>query len=101
MVRGGKHAEVEHADVQRVKRAHLNSLENILPFFAIGYLYTLTQPSLMMASLLFYSFLALRTLYAVFYLAARQPFRTATAIAASLINPVLAIAVLHALFSQH
>ncbi|XP_035783123.1 microsomal glutathione S-transferase 1-like isoform X1 [Anopheles albimanus] len=32
-------------DVERVRRAHRNDLENILPFFVIGFLYLLTNPA--------------------------------------------------------
>src|SRR5205085_6007747 len=31
--------EVEHADVARVKRAHLNGIENLIPFLIVGALY--------------------------------------------------------------
>ncbi|XP_050099612.1 microsomal glutathione S-transferase 1-like [Anopheles aquasalis] len=32
-------------DVERVRRAHRNDLENILPFFVVGFLYLLTNPA--------------------------------------------------------
>ena len=34
-------------------RAHLNDLENILPFLAIGFLYMLTGPTPLVAKILF------------------------------------------------
>uniref|UniRef100_A0A8D8I6V4 Microsomal glutathione S-transferase 1 n=1 Tax=Culex pipiens TaxID=7175 RepID=A0A8D8I6V4_CULPI len=40
-------------DVERVRRAHLNDLENIPLFFAIGFLYILTGPSATLAVNLF------------------------------------------------
>ncbi|EDS27303.1 microsomal glutathione S-transferase 1 [Culex quinquefasciatus] len=40
-------------DVERVRRAHLNDLENIPLFFAIGFLYILTGPSVSLAVNLF------------------------------------------------
>ncbi|KAH8301341.1 hypothetical protein KR059_000526, partial [Drosophila kikkawai] len=40
-------------NVERVRRAHRNDLENILPFFAIGLLYVLTNPSAWLAINLF------------------------------------------------
>ncbi|EDW65967.2 microsomal glutathione S-transferase 1 isoform X1 [Drosophila virilis] len=40
-------------NVERVRRAHRNDLENILPFFIIGLLYTLTNPSAFLAINLF------------------------------------------------
>ncbi|XP_055613789.1 microsomal glutathione S-transferase 1-like [Uranotaenia lowii] len=36
-------------DVERVRRAHLNDLENILPFFLICFLYLLTGPNVTLA----------------------------------------------------
>merc|ERR1712150_411323 len=33
-------------DVERVRRAHLNDMENILPFFCLGLLYIFTNPAL-------------------------------------------------------
>ena len=41
----GENVEADHPDVQRVKRAHLNAIENAVPFFAVGLLYALTAPS--------------------------------------------------------
>ncbi|XP_062538982.1 prostaglandin E synthase-like [Armigeres subalbatus] len=32
-------------DVERVRRAHRNDLENILPFFVVAFLYLLTNPN--------------------------------------------------------
>ncbi|XP_055640269.1 prostaglandin E synthase-like [Toxorhynchites rutilus septentrionalis] len=40
-------------DVERVRRAHLNDLENILPFFTVGFLYMFTGPSVALATNLF------------------------------------------------
>jgi glutathione S-transferase len=72
----GAEAEVDHADVQRVKRAHMNALENAIPFFVVGLLYVLTGASAMGAMIYFYTFLGARLLHSVFYLWGRQPFRT-------------------------
>ncbi|XP_058818862.1 microsomal glutathione S-transferase 1-like [Topomyia yanbarensis] len=49
---GGK-VNLADPDVERVRRAHLNDLENILPFFVIGFLYTLTNPPVFLATNLF------------------------------------------------
>ena len=38
----GTQAEADHPDVLRVKRAHMNALENAVPFLAIGLLYALS-----------------------------------------------------------
>ncbi|XP_063703013.1 microsomal glutathione S-transferase 1-like isoform X2 [Culicoides brevitarsis] len=40
-------------DVERVRRAHLNDLENLVPFFIIGLLYVLTNPSHFLAMMLY------------------------------------------------
>ncbi|KAH8416807.1 hypothetical protein KR222_005571, partial [Zaprionus bogoriensis] len=40
-------------NVERVRRAHRNDLENILPFLVVGFLYTLTNPSAFLAINLF------------------------------------------------
>ena len=40
-------------DVERVRRAHLNDMENILPFFCLGILYIFTNPALSTAVFVF------------------------------------------------
>ncbi|XP_039961975.1 microsomal glutathione S-transferase 1-like [Bactrocera tryoni] len=40
-------------DVERARRAHRNDLENIMPFFTIGFLYVLLDPSATLAINLF------------------------------------------------
>ena len=72
----GTQAETDHPDVQRAKRAHMNAIENAIPFFVIGYLYVLTAPSATAATLYFATFTGARLLHSVFYLLGRQPFRT-------------------------
>lgn len=37
-------------DVERVRRGHRNDLENILPFFAVGFFYVLTNPNVTVAT---------------------------------------------------
>ncbi len=71
-----KEAEADHPDVQRVKRAHTNLLENAIPFFAVGFLYAMTEPSVLGAQAYFWTFVGARLLHTVFYLAGKQPFRT-------------------------
>ncbi|GBD24836.1 hypothetical protein HRbin30_00149 [bacterium HR30] len=68
--------QVRDEDVERARRVHRNDLENILPFFAVGFFYALTQPSLGVARILFVGYLLARVLHSVFYLAALQPWRT-------------------------
>lgn len=53
--------------VDRIRRIHLNDLEN-LPFFLVaGLLYVLTGPSLLAAQLLLYGYVAARLLHSIAY----------------------------------
>lgn len=72
----GEQKDQDHPDVQRVKRAHQNALENAIPFFALGLLYALSGASKTGAQAYFFTFLGARLLHTVFYLWGRQPFRT-------------------------
>lgn len=57
--------------VERIRRIHLNDLEN-LPFFLVaGLLYVLTQPSLLLAQVLLYGYVVSRFLHFGAYLTAR------------------------------
>lgn len=74
----GEKVDVDHPDVQRVKRAHQNAIENFVPFLAVGLFFALTNPSVTAAKAYFFTFLAMRVLHSIFYLWGRQPFRTMT-----------------------
>ncbi|XP_050421482.1 microsomal glutathione S-transferase 1-like [Adelges cooleyi] len=54
-------------DVERVRRAHLNDLENIPPFMVIALAYLFTNPSYKVASNLFRLFTASRFLHTLIY----------------------------------
>ncbi|XP_032545089.1 microsomal glutathione S-transferase 1 [Chiroxiphia lanceolata] len=56
------------ADVERVRRNHLNDLENIVPFVGIGLLYALSGPELSTALLHFRIFTGARILHTFAYL---------------------------------
>ncbi|XP_044137440.1 microsomal glutathione S-transferase 1 [Bufo gargarizans] len=56
-------------DVERVRRCHLNDIENIVPFVGVGLLYALSNPELSCALLHFRVFAASRVLHTIFYLA--------------------------------
>jgi len=94
--RGATVVEVEHGDVQRLKRAHQNALENAVPFFVIGLLYTQTAPGITAVRVLFFTFVAARLLHAVFYATATQPYRTLSFVVGSLINLAMVVQVLRA-----
>lgn len=91
---GATVADVDHPDVQRIKRAHQNLLENAVPFFAIGFLYSLTTPNLAFARVLFAAFVLIRVFHAVFYLTAKQPFRTISFAVGALVNLTMVVQVL-------
>ncbi|KAM3614343.1 uncharacterized protein V6R79_013033 [Siganus canaliculatus] len=54
-------------DVERVRRCHLNDLENIVPFVLIGLLYSLTGPELSAALLHFRVFTGARIFHTISY----------------------------------
>lgn len=54
-------------DVERVRRAHLNDLENIPAFWLLGALYLTTGPSSELATLLFRVFAAGRIIHTIVY----------------------------------
>lgn len=91
--RNAQVADHEHADVSRIKRAHQNALENAVPFFALGLLYTMTAPSPTLARALFGAFVAARLLHAVLYLKGVQPFRTLTFVIGAVVNLTLLVLV--------
>ncbi|XP_064616293.1 microsomal glutathione S-transferase 1-like isoform X2 [Liolophura sinensis] len=63
-------------DVERIRRCHLNDLENVVPFVLIGGLYVLTGPSAHAAALHFRIFAAARIFHTISYLfALPQPCR--------------------------
>ncbi len=61
----------KNESVERIRRIHLNDLEN-LPFFLIaGFLFVLTEPSLVLAQALLYGYVVTRLLHFGAYLTAR------------------------------
>ncbi|XP_057309383.1 microsomal glutathione S-transferase 1-like [Hydractinia symbiolongicarpus] len=62
--------------VERIRRAHLNDIENIVPFIFLGIFYISTHPVYSTTLLVFRIFTAARFLHSFVYLAhVRQPFR--------------------------
>jgi len=53
--------------VDRSRRMHRNDLENIPAFLAIGLLFALTEPPMLLAQILMYGFVAARACHAVAY----------------------------------
>lgn len=54
-------------DVERVRRAHLNDLENVVPWFLATWIWLGTGPSTWLAGLLIRAFVASRILHTVVY----------------------------------
>lgn len=59
--------KLDDPDVERVRRAHLNDLENIPAFWILGALFLTTSPEAAWATLLFRVFTAGRVLHTVVY----------------------------------
>lgn len=57
--------------VERIRRIHLNDLENIPFFLVAGLLFVLTEPSLLLARILLYGYVVTRLLHFVAYLTGR------------------------------
>lgn len=57
--------------VDRIRRIHLNDLENIPFFLAAGFLFVLSEPSLGLARLLLYGYVVTRLLHFLAYLTAQ------------------------------
>lgn len=57
--------------VDRIRRIHLNDLENIPFFLAAGFLYVLTSPDVLIAKCLLYGYVITRFLHFLAYLSAR------------------------------
>lgn len=58
--------------VDRIRRIHLNDLENIPFFLAAGFLWVLTKPSLLEAQIVLYAYVITRLLHFAAYLSARS-----------------------------
>jgi glutathione S-transferase len=57
--------------VERIRRIHMNDLENIPFFIAAGFLFVLTNPPLVLAQWLLYGYVVSRLLHFAAYLTAR------------------------------
>jgi glutathione S-transferase len=57
--------------VERIRRIHMNDLENIPFFLAAGFLFVLTGPSLRLAQVLLYGYVVTRLLHFVAYFTGR------------------------------
>ncbi|XP_067661844.1 microsomal glutathione S-transferase 1-like [Haliotis asinina] len=72
----GKGKIAADESIERVRRCHLNDLENVIPFVLVGLLYTASGPSLSSALLHFRIFTGARIFHTIAYLfALPQPSR--------------------------
>ncbi|KAJ8300485.1 hypothetical protein KUTeg_022004 [Tegillarca granosa] len=82
-------------DVERVRRCHLNDLENVLPFVLLGILYVTTGPDPGTAAFYFRMFAACRIMHTIAYLTPLpQPSRVLMFIGGHFVNMRLAVTVL-------
>ncbi|XP_072255971.1 microsomal glutathione S-transferase 1 [Pyxicephalus adspersus] len=96
-VKGGDAKKYVRTDerVERVRRCHLNDIENIVPFVGIGLVYTLSNPELSIALLHFRIFATSRILHTIFYLTPLpQPSRALSFFIGFLVNASMAYATL-------
>lgn len=85
-------------NVERVRRAHRNDLENILPYLMSSFLYVLTEPNFYLATILFRIATIARILHTVVYAIypVRQPARAISYLIHMGINLfMMAAAILH------
>jgi len=65
--------KLDDPDIERVRRGHLNDIENILPFFIVALLYVLTDPSKWLAIQLIRAFAVSRILHTFVYVICPLP----------------------------
>jgi glutathione S-transferase len=61
----------KNESVERIRRIHMNDLENVPFFLVAGFLFILTGPSLLLAQVLLYGYVATRLLHFLAYLTAQ------------------------------
>ncbi|XP_032664041.1 microsomal glutathione S-transferase 1-like isoform X1 [Odontomachus brunneus] len=54
-------------DVERVRRSHLNDLENVVPWFIMTYIWLSTGPSILLAKVLIRTFVLSRIIHTLSY----------------------------------
>ncbi|XP_061395202.1 microsomal glutathione S-transferase 1-like [Musca vetustissima] len=82
--------------VERVRRAHLNDMENIFPFFAAGFFYVMTNPSAFLAINLFRAVAIARIVHTLVYavVVVPQPARAISFFVAFLATVYMAVQVI-------
>jgi glutathione S-transferase len=78
-------------DIERVRRAHQNDIENILPFLILGFLYMFTNPAYSTALLCYRIFVGARIFHTIVYLLiVPQPSRALAFFAGIFVNIYMA-----------
>ena len=81
--------------MERVRRAHLNDMENILPFLILGFLYMFTNPAYSTALLVYRLFAGARIAHTISYVfVIPQPARALTFFVNHLINIYMAYTII-------
>ncbi len=75
-------------------RTHRNDLENILPFFLVGWIYLQIDSSVHMAQNLFVTFTIARLAFTVAHLKAWQPWRSLLFLAAEICTLIMVVQIL-------
>ncbi|KAK1155924.1 prostaglandin E synthase-like [Acipenser oxyrinchus oxyrinchus] len=101
MRHGGIAFAREDPDVERCRRAHHNDMENIFPFLFLGAVYSMTEPTLLIARTHFQVFFLGRVVHTVAYLLAlKAPTRSLAYIVAQVPCFSMAVQVLIAVASH-
>ncbi|VDI23108.1 Hypothetical predicted protein [Mytilus galloprovincialis] len=88
---------VVNATVERIRRCHLNDLENVIPFVLIGLLYVCTKPDPSTALMHFRAFAGFRIFHTFAYLIPLpQPSRALGFLLGAVVTGSMAVAVLKA-----
>ncbi|XP_077987080.1 microsomal glutathione S-transferase 1-like [Glandiceps talaboti] len=85
-------------DVERVKRCHLNDLENIPAFLALGAMYLATDPSTTTAIWHFRIFAIARILHTISYMNEKRRARGLCYVVNTIVNVSMAVQILSAVF---
>lgn len=93
---GGK-VTFNDEDVERIRRVHLNDMENIIPFWVLGFLFVATNPSLATATMCYRLFAGTRIIHTFVYaFAVPQPARGLSFGAGMLVNLYMAFRIIFA-----
>nr|QST14972.1 mGST1-like protein 2 [Diaphanosoma celebensis] len=89
-------------DVERIRRAHLNDLENILPFLALAFVYVGTNPTAGIAVTAFRIFTIARLLHTFVYaiVVIPQPARVLAFAAGMAVNVYLGLSIIATYWSS-